>query len=283
MLGIDEAKRIMAAGLGRAELEFVASLTTPLYWVVPALDGAGLVARNGSAFFIDTGAALFGVTAAHVIRGMQTACAEGGAISCQIGADLSFDITDSDCLIAIDDDIDIATFRISANELRALGKTVLTGHQNRWPPSPPQPERGVTYSGFPGVSTVWLGRREVSFGVCSAAGVASSVSDTDVCSMIERQHLLDVMGTGLPPNNFNFGGMSGGPMLTVIEQRGLRSWQLAGVIYQGPNPSGDTEQAIAGLEIIRARRAHFILPDGRLDLRRWAETRGFEAAQRARS
>ncbi|MEQ1719456.1 MAG: hypothetical protein ABL907_26270 [Hyphomicrobium sp.] len=223
MLSMDEAKRIMAVGLGRAELEFVTSLTTPLYWVIPAIDGAGLVARNGSAFFIDTGAAVFGVTAAHVIRGMQTACAEGGPISCQIGV---FDLTDPGCLIAIDDDIDIATFRISANEVRALGKTVLTGHQKCWPPSPPQPERGVTYSGFPGVSTVWLGRREISFGVCTAAGVASSVSDTDVGSMIERQHLMDVMGTGFPPNNFNFGGMSGGPMLTVIEQRGLRSWQL---------------------------------------------------------
>lgn len=283
MLSMEEAKRIMAGGLGRAELEFVASLTTPLYWVGPATDGAGLVARNGSAFFIDTGAALFGVTAAHVIRGMQMACAEGGPISCQIGADLSFDLTDRNCLIAIDDDIDIATFRISADEVRALGKTVLTGYQKSWPPSPPERDRGVTYSGFPGVSTVWLVQREVSFGVCSAAGLASSVSDTDVSSMIERQYLMDVMETGLPPSNFNFGGMSGGPMLTVIEQRGLRSWQLAGVIYQGPNPSDDAEQAIAGLEIIRARRAHFLMPDGRLDLRRWAESRGLGSAQRARS
>jgi hypothetical protein len=65
-----------------------------------------------------------------------------------------------------------------------------------------------------------------------------------------------------------FRGMSGGLMLTVIQNR-LRSWSLAGVIYQGPNTSADEGQAIAGLEVIRARRAHFILPDGRLDVARW--------------
>jgi len=64
--------------------------------------------------------------------------------------------------------------------------------------------------------------------------------------------------------------MSGGPMLTVVENRGLRSWSLAGVIYQGPNPSGESGSAIAGLEIIKARRSHFILPNGTLDLGRWS-------------
>ena len=55
----------------------------------------------------------------------------------------------------------------------------------------------------------------------------------------------------------------------VIETGVIRSWSLAGVIYEGPNPSPDETQAIAGLEIIRARRAHFILPDGKLDVQRW--------------
>ena len=65
MLSIEDAKRIMAAGLGRAELEFVTSVTAPLYWVIPAADGGGrLQARNGSAFFLDAGAGVFGLTAA---------------------------------------------------------------------------------------------------------------------------------------------------------------------------------------------------------------------------
>ena len=73
------------------------------------------------------------------------------------------------------------------------------------------------------------------------------------------------------PENFNFGGISGGPMLSVIEHRGLRTWALAGVIYQGPNTSHNADEAIAGFELIRARRAHFILPDGTLDVARWQQ------------
>jgi hypothetical protein len=33
MIAIEEAKAIMKAGLGKAELEFVTSLTVPLFWV----------------------------------------------------------------------------------------------------------------------------------------------------------------------------------------------------------------------------------------------------------
>jgi hypothetical protein len=37
----------------------------------------------------------------------------------------------------------------------------------------------------------------------------------------------------------------------------------------GPDTSENPEEAIAGLEIIKARRAHFVLPDGSLDATRW--------------
>jgi hypothetical protein len=121
------------------------------------------------------------------------------------------------------------------------------------------------------VETRWLSPREISFGAAPGSGIASSVSEKDISSQIERERLIAVLGQGLPPENFDFGGISGSPMLSVVEQNGLRSWSLAGVIYEGPNPSSDAAQAIAGLEIIRARRAHFILPDGTLDVARWAE------------
>jgi hypothetical protein len=68
----------------------------------------------------------------------------------------------------------------------------------------------------------------------------------DISSLIEREHLMDVLGTGLPPEKYNFGGMSGGPMLTVVEHKGIRGWRLAGVLYDGPNPSADPAQSIDG-------------------------------------
>lgn len=263
-----EARAIMAGGLGKAELEFATSITAPLYWIIKEAPGQYRV-RNGSAFFLDAGEGLFAVTAQHVIQGLRRDTAAGNVVAVQLGLDLSPDFAGRNAIIGEHPDIDIATFRITEAEIVAIGKSKLTGWQRTWPPGPPQQDRGVYYSGFPGTGTLWLSPHEISFGAAPGGGVASSISEKDVSSMIERENLIALLGGGIPPENFDFGGMSGGPMLSVIETRGFRSWSLAGVIYEGPNPVPDEAQAIAGLEIIRARRAHFILPNGQLDSVRW--------------
>lgn len=268
----EEARAIMAGGLGKAELEFVTSLTAPLYWVIRKNDNH-FRARNGSAFFLDTGDGPLCVTAHHVIEGWKEDCRDGNVVAIQLG-DLPIDFESRHALIAAHEGMDIATFQITLDEIRSIGKTVLTGSQSDWPPGPPQQDRRIYYSGFPGVETIWLSPSEISFGIATGGGVASSISESDVSSLIQREHLIAVLGIGLPPENYDFGGMSGGPMLMAIERAGIRSWALAGVIYQGPNPSPDPEQAIAGLEIIKARRAHFILPDGTLDVGRWDQVCG---------
>jgi hypothetical protein len=265
-----EARALMAAGLGRAELEFATSLTAPLYWIIRD-DERRYRVRNGSAFFLDAGNGPFGVTACHVVEGWRQDRANGNVVGLQLGLDLPIDFEGSNALIAAHEGIDIATFRVSADEIKRIGKTALTGFQTNWPPRPPQQGRGIYYAGFPGVETIWLSATEISFGAAPGGGIASSVSETDVSSLIEREHLIAVLGHGPPPEDYNFGGMSGGPMLSVIETKALRSWALAGVIYQGPNPSPDAAHSIAGLQIMKARRADFILPDGTLNVRLWNE------------
>lgn len=257
-----------AGGLAKAELEFVTSVTAPLYWVIREGKKQYRV-RNGTAFFLDAGDGLFAVTAQHVIEGLRRDSAVGNVVAVQLGLDVRLDFAGKHAIIAEHPGIDIATFRIVEGEIAAIGKNRLTGHQRTWPPGPPQQDRGVHYAGFPGTETIWLSPGEISFGAAPGGGVASSVSEKDVSSLIERENLIAVLGGGIPPENFDFGGMSGGPMLSVIETGGIRSWSLAGVIYEGPNPSPDVAQAISGLEIIRARRAHFILPNGQLDVQRW--------------
>lgn len=257
----------MAAGLGQAELEFVLSLTAPLYWIIRGTEGYRV--RNGSAFFLNTGEGVFAVTANHVIAGWKRDCENSNVVALQLGIDLPIDFDGQHGFIAAHDEIDIATFRISEREIASIGKTPLTGYQRAWPPLPPGQDRGIYFGGFPGMETIKLSQNEISFGATAGGGVASSISEKDVSSLVERRNMIPVLGRNLPPENFDFGGISGGPMLTVVEQNGLRSWSLAGIIHEGPNPTSDALPAIDGLEIIKARRAHFILPDGTLDVTRW--------------
>jgi hypothetical protein len=73
------------------------------------------------------------------------------------------------------------------------------------------------------------------------------------------------------PENFNFGGMSGGPpLIAIVQAEIMRTWKPAGVIISGPNPGDAPDQDfIPGFEVIRARPIHFIKADGTLDHDRW--------------
>ena len=259
---IEEAKAIMKGGLGRAELEFVASLTAPFAWVVRLPEGR---------FRTKSGSRVFGVTAAHVTSEWVKDLAAQAVVSSFIGSrsEVILPINPSR-MIDSDIDIDITTLAISEQEVASIGHTILTGYQKDWPPKPPQVDRGIYYCGFPGITRTWISLREISFGSATGSGVASSVNEIDISSLIERENLIPTLGRGLPPENFDFRGISGGPMLSVVENGILRGWALAGVIVQGPNTSDDVNEAIAGLEIIKARRAHFILPDGKLDRTLWS-------------
>lgn len=267
-LTADEAKAIMSGGLGDYELERVTGYCAPLYWAVRD-SPCSVTSHNGTAFFLNAGEGLFAVTACHVIDGWMASRASEDAGPLRLGGDGRSVTVDLDRDgIAMDREIDIATFRVSERDVKALGKEVLTGNQKAWPPAPPEERRGIYYAGYPGIGTLHPSPRYAVFGIVRGSGIAHSVSERDVCTQLEREYLMPAkVGEGVPPENFDFRSMSGGLMLTVI-QNGLRSWSLAGVIYQGPN-IGDEDQAIAGLEVIRARRAHFILPDGRLDVARW--------------
>jgi hypothetical protein len=263
-----EAHRIMSAGLARSELEFATSICAPLYWIIRKPDGQFSV-RNGTAFFLNTGSGLFAVTAAHVLSGLEhdQSCQE--VVAVQLGRDLKLDLNGRHAVIDRNNEIDIATFHITANEIYSLSKTILTGRQDRWPPAPPQEGRGIYFSGFPGRETLPISKTEISFGAVPGSGVAHSVSERDICTLFDRNQWIDVLGLGVPPVNYDFGGLSGGPLLSVIERNGLRTWTLAGVIYQGPNPSTDRGQSIPEFEVIIARRAQFIAPDGQLDMSYW--------------
>lgn len=270
---IEEAIAVIRGGLGKAELEFVASLTTPIFWVLRDSSGKEMV-RNGSLFFLDAGEGAFAVTAAHVVTECLKDSKSKSFVQCMIGREnkSAYPFNLGDRVIAVDPDIDIATLRFSAEEVKLIGRTVLTGSQKVWPPRLAEVDGGVTYCGFPGNGRQWRAPREISFGCVPMAGILTSAHESCISIQIEREKLMRVLGEEDMPENFDFGGMSGGPVLAIVQTETLRYWKPAGVIIQGPNPTGDPAESIQGLEIIRARPVHFINPDGTLDIARWGQS-----------
>lgn len=265
MESFDRAKveALFKSGLGKAEGEFIASMVTPIYWYRQA--ERGIEVRNGSVFFIDCGEGCIAVTAAHVIEGYRQDAMDHPGLLLQVGHDLRVNLKDR--LIDIDFQIDIATLRFSADEVKRLNKIVYTGTSKVWPPAPPDEGRGVIFAGFPGRERLLPRRNAIVFGLFSLGGIATSVSDRDICYQIERSELIDILGRGIMPENFDMGGISGGPMLTIVEQGGLRLTRLAGVVYSGPDVRA--LDRIEGFEVVRARRADFLLPNGQLNRGRW--------------
>jgi hypothetical protein len=110
-LSIEEGKAIMAGGLGAFELRLVTSFCVPLAW--REYDNQGAIApRNGTAFFLNTGERVIGVTAHHVIAGYLESDARKGPLTLTTnGVGIPLDINGS--LIDSHSNIDIATFAIT--------------------------------------------------------------------------------------------------------------------------------------------------------------------------
>jgi len=265
----ESARKLLTSGWGRTIHNLVNSYIVPLCWFVPEKSGSKFKARNGSAFFLDAGEGPFGVTAAHVIEDYKK-CRKKGQVEEVKLSNIPFDIENKNRIIAIDNNIDLATFEITSEEIQSIGTIVITGSNRSWPPTPPQQDRGIFLAGFPSIETTSHSVPDFGFGAHSINGTANSISEKDISIQIKREELIDILGYGLPKKNYNFGGMSGGPVLALIDGT-IQSWVFAGVVYEGPNPSPDRDNSISDFEIIRARRAHFILPNGQLDIKRWTD------------
>jgi hypothetical protein len=97
----------------------------------------------------------------------------------------------------------------------------------------------------------------------------ASTNDESISLLIEPENSVRVHGDGVMSDDYDFGGISGGPVIAIVQTPTFRSWIPAGVIIQGPNPTGDSSQAIQGFSMIKARPVQYILADGRLDVARW--------------
>jgi hypothetical protein len=140
-----EAIRLTLAGLGKAELEIGGSYASPLVWTVEIDDGPKRM-KGGTVFFLDTGEATFAARAGHVVQEFFDDT-KVQRVHCAIAAHgkQPLRIPLGDRMIDANAEIDIATFRVSPDEMQYFGKTALRGHVRDWPPRLAEANGPATY------------------------------------------------------------------------------------------------------------------------------------------
>lgn len=255
---MDEKLRQLIAGpLGRALLESARGYATPLYWSTPKKNGTWTVDKNGSAFILNAGAGPFLVTAGHVYEGYVAAHNEAEKIVCQVG-NAAFPIMDRLIENGHERGVDIATFRITAAEIAQVGKNILIGNNDAWPPPEAVVGDAALLAGFPGLERRDMGDRNINFGVYAGLTPVTNRSDRHFGCALDQTYWYDPIGRGMPAPGYDLGGTSGAPVLLVVESRaGVISWSLGGVLYNASARLG---------EVLYTAHARFIRPDGTLDI-----------------
>ena len=255
-LSEEEKKRILSDELGLGLLHSGLAFAIPLWWVSENGE-AGFALRNGSAFLVDLGHGVFAVTAAHVFKEYLAAKKMAVAIGCQLG-NLLFDPEAQ--LICCRDDLDIATFRVSPSEAGRIGKAIVTSGPPNWGPLSPATGNFAFFAGFPAQTRGMTTGGAFATAPYFAMTPITSATDHQIACRFDREKIIDFSGSGLPPQCYDIGGVSGGPLLmpTLVREGAVEGvvWRFAGIIV---------EAAIGEMfEQIIAVRAHYIQPGGQI-------------------
>jgi hypothetical protein len=197
----------------------VAASIGPFLWRERDEEGH-LKLRNGTVFFV-TAHGTFLVTADHVFAGYCEARDKFGDFSrCQLG-NLRFNPEDR--LIARSARLDIATFSITPDEIRKTGDGKFA---MSFDPMNPQIGKGVVFARFPGLARRLLSERAIESGIFTALTVADNVSERQISGHFDREYQVDEPGRPTAPEGYDIGGVSGGPLVTMVDSANLCYWRL---------------------------------------------------------
>lgn len=242
------ARALMAGPLPEVLKQMLMACCRPLFWF--ALDPiAPTILANGTITLVRTPKRTFGITANHVITGLEAERSRR-PIRAQISQVVVDDLLDR--LIDRSERLDLATVDLEGGLLEALGPTVAP--LSLWPPMPPTEGHGIMIAGFPGRERREIAMLDASFGLSWAVGIAHQVTHDKITWVIPPEEYL-VNTRDRLPRGYDFGGASGGPLIASFESKsGLFSHRLAGIIVE----------AHTELEYVIARRADSIDAFGKI-------------------
>jgi hypothetical protein len=199
-------KRLWAA---LPALESIAKgMTAPFCWEDVASDQPSM--KGGTICFVHTGTRLLGISAAHIHRAYEQSLSASSQLWCQIGG---YSFQPVEHLLDIDDRFDLVTYGLSEIEVVGAGGSI---HQlPTWPPKASSFEDAYLVGGWPWELNVHKPRATTHRFLHYLTRLVGSAHD-ELTILIDRPN-SHPWGSWTISVETNIGGLSGGPILQVVE------------------------------------------------------------------
>jgi hypothetical protein len=184
---------------------------------------------GGTCFIIRFDTGLVGITADHVVREFEKDKRSGEEIVCQLRT-VPLDLTSA--IIDRDADLDVATFRVTEEQLAASNAIELDCRSLPLPK--PDKGREISLAGFPDNLQVESHRGSEIFKAFTYVTHIAAVGLRDIYAYDTRRDTRVLAAPELPDSGANLSGCSGGPVLIHVLRNGCHRWFPVGLIIKGP-------------------------------------------------
>jgi hypothetical protein len=113
--------------------------------------------------------------------------------------------------IAGDSGLDIVTFEVTDGEFEEIAARCFDWPADKWPPPPPDKDRGVVFTGYAGVDRRIVNLKAIEFGQTSNSLVLTSCGPDELEVQVRRADLRPLVGEAVPSVTKTLGGFSGAP------------------------------------------------------------------------
>lgn len=167
---------------------------------------------------------IFAITAYHVYQKLDEEdleCAISG-----IAFDMKSNFHDGD------NATDIAIFNISEALITRVKKVVVEIDTKDWPPVSPQEGRGLFFCGFPGCERIASSDdKSINFGAFVCFGTVNDNTKNKLTIHLDEKHLVNK--TDAPPDDYDFGGVSGAPVFASYNtESGVQYFVFVGIVSE---------------------------------------------------
>ncbi len=214
---------------------------------------------GGTCFVLRLDAGLIGITADHVVRAFEDAVLQVHTTVCLLRTvllDLPHAIIDRDA------DLDVATFRVTENQL-IESRAIAIDCRSEWPPPTPDRGRELSMAGFPQELAGLSPWHNVEFRAFASLCRVEDLTNRDIITTYEPQRDFRIRSASeFPDLGANFSGCSGGPVLMHLLRNGIHRWFAVALLVGGPRAFSDVPREF---DTYTLRRLNFIRPDGSIE------------------